>query len=404
MYQAKLSGKNRYSLFDIEQDRLVRGQHSSLVRINEALERQEFVLYYQPKVNLRTGAIVGVEALIRWEHPERGLLPPAYFLSEVENNPVGIRIGEWVISTALSQMSAWAKHGINMPVSVNVSANHLQHPDFVERLKMLLAAHPDTSPESLELEVLESSVLKDIAQASAVIRRCADIGVHFALDDFGTGFSSLTYLKRLPTRTLKIDQSFVRDMVDNTDDLSILEGVLRLATAFNRRAVAEGVETLDHGKMLIQLGCEIAQGYAIAKPMSAHDLFEWANTWQPDPVWKATMPISQENMPILYGIVEHRAWVRLVESCLTGKLDSVPMLDYLQCQFGRWLSNVKSNRQSGQEPIFRLIIEPLHKQIHTLATELLELKILGDDEHVMERIPELYQLKDVLLERLAELI
>ena len=404
MYQAKLSGKNRFSLFDFERERLVRGQHSSLSRINEALERQEFVLYYQPKVNLRTGLIVGAEALIRWEHPERGLLPPAYFLPEVENNELGIRIGDWVINAALSQMTEWSTHGLNLPVSVNVSANHLQHPEFVERLKSMLIAHSNVPPNFLELEVLESSVLKDITHASTVIMRCADLGVHFALDDFGTGFSSLTYLKRLPTRTLKIDQSFVREMVENTDDLSILEGVLRLATAFNRHAVAEGVETLDHGKLLIQLGCEIAQGYAIAKPMPAENIIGWANTWKSDPSWNNTMPVSPENMPILYGIVEHRAWARIVESCLMGKRESVSVLEYVQCQFGEWLNKIKINRSSDQESVFQLIVDPMHHQIHKLAIELITMKIKGQDERVLERMSEFFHLRDQLLATLSELI
>jgi EAL domain-containing protein (putative c-di-GMP-specific phosphodiesterase class I) len=169
---------------------------------------------------------------------------------------------------------------------MNVGARQLQQRDFVDRLRALLAAHPGVKPGRLQLEVLETSALEDIAQVSQVIEDCAQIGVNFALDDFGTGYSSLTYLKRLRVTLLKIDQSFVRDMLDDPDDLNILEGVIGLAAAFKRREViAEGVETIAHGSALINLGCDLAQGYGVAKPMPCGALPQWVSTWKPDPTW-----------------------------------------------------------------------------------------------------------------------
>jgi EAL domain-containing protein (putative c-di-GMP-specific phosphodiesterase class I) len=150
---------------------------------------------------------------------------------------------------------------------VNIAAHHLQQPDFTDRLRALLAEHAEISPSRLELEVLETSALRDVAQVSGVLAACRDLGVSIALDDFGTGYSSLTYFKRLPVNTLKIDRSFVRDVLDDPEDLSILEGVLGLATAFDRMAIAEGVETADHGRLLLQLGCVYGQGNGIALPM-----------------------------------------------------------------------------------------------------------------------------------------
>ncbi|MGB7646051.1 MAG: EAL domain-containing protein [Pseudomonas fluorescens] len=285
MYQAKVAGKNRYHLFDSEQDRFLRGQYESREHIRLALEHHEFVLYYQPKVNMRTGKVMGAEALIRWQHPEKGLLPPALFLPVIEDDALAVTLGEWVIDTALTQIERWHAAGLEMPVSVNIGARQLQQRDFVERLCAILAAHPRVNPDRLELEVLESNAVEDIAQVSRVIEACAQFGVMFALDDFGTGYSSLTYLKRLHVTQLKIDQSFVRDLLDDPDDLVIVQGVISLAAAFNRQVIAEGVETVPHGTLLLRLGCELAQGYGIARPMTAEELPHWSASWQPDPAW-----------------------------------------------------------------------------------------------------------------------
>ena len=286
MCQAKLAGKHRFHIFDAEQDRTVRGHHESLERSRRALCDHEFVLHYQPKVNMRTGEVVGVEALIRWQHPQDGLLLPAVFLPVVEDHPLAIDLGEWVIDAALTQVELWHAVGLHLPISVNVGACQLQQGDFVDRLRAILASHPGLDPACLELELLESSALRDLAHVSRVIDACREIGVAFALDDFGTGYSSLTYLKRLPVSLLKIDQSFVRGMLDDPDDLAILEGVIGLARAFRRQVIAEGVETVAHGDMLLRLGCELAQGYGIARPMPARDLPAWVAQWRPDPAWR----------------------------------------------------------------------------------------------------------------------
>ncbi len=285
MYQAKVAGKNRYHVFDAAQDSSLRVHHESLERIRVALVQREFVLHYQPKVNMHSGQVIGAEALIRWQHPEKGLLAPNTFLPVIEDHPLAVDVGEWVIDTALTQIERWRVAGLDLPVSVNIGARQLQQGDFVHRLKTILARHPQVNPKSLELEVLETSALADMEQVSQVIEDCAKIGVKFALDDFGTGYSSLTYLKRLRVALLKIDQSFVRDMLDDADDLAILQGVIGLAAAFKRQVIAEGVETVAHGTALMQLGCELAQGYGIARPMPPEQLPAWAATWQPDAAW-----------------------------------------------------------------------------------------------------------------------
>lgn len=285
MYLAKLAGKGRYHLFDADQDTHLRGYHERLQRMDQALQQHEFVLLYQPKVNMRTGLMVGAEALIRWQHPQSGLLEPAEFLPVIEDHPLAIAVGEWVIEQALCQMEAWHAAGLDVPVSVNIGARQLQHPDFVDRLRAILAAHPEVPGKCIELEVLETNALKDIDQVSKVIAACGQFGVRFALDDFGTGYSSLTYLKRLRVALLKIDQSFVRDMLVDADDLAILQGVIGLANAFHLEVIAEGVETVAHGTALMKLGCELAQGYGIARPMPADQLPAWARSWRPAAAW-----------------------------------------------------------------------------------------------------------------------
>jgi EAL domain-containing protein (putative c-di-GMP-specific phosphodiesterase class I) len=256
-----------------------------LDRVRRALHNNELVLHYQPKVNMRSGVIEGAEALIRWRHPERGLLLPAAFLPTLENQPLAVEVGDWVIHSCLRQMVQWQKKGLRIAVSANVSALQLQQPDFVEKLRQVLALYPELVRHQLSLEVLETSALEDLLHVAKVIRECKKLGVDFSLDDFGTGYSSLTYLRRLPVTQLKIDQSFVRDMLEDVDDLAILKGVIGLARAFNREVIAEGVETLAHGQALLALGCELAQGYGIARPMPGSDIPVWADAWAQNADW-----------------------------------------------------------------------------------------------------------------------
>jgi diguanylate cyclase (GGDEF)-like protein/PAS domain S-box-containing protein len=287
MYLAKQAGKNRYHLFDVAHDAAIQSRQVALQRISVAVTAREFVLYYQPKVNMRSGQVTGAEALIRWVHPERGLLLPGSFLPGIEDHPISVVLGEWVIHCALAQMTTWHAEGLALPVSVNIGALQLQQPDFPDRLAALLAAHPDVPPRWLRLEILETSALEDIVQVSGTMRACQALGVTFALDDFGTGYSSLTYLKHLPAEVLKIDQSFVRNMTEQADDLAIVQGVIGLANVFQREVIAEGVETKSHGDMLMSIGCDLAQGYGIARPMPAHEMPAWVATWQEGAVWRA---------------------------------------------------------------------------------------------------------------------
>lgn len=214
-----------------DNDEAVRQLHGVVAEIRAALEKDEFVLFYQPKVNLQTGDIVGAEALIRWNHPTKGFTPPNEFLPMVENHILSIDIGEWVLHAAL------------------------------------------------ELEIVETSALENLEAVSGQIRECQTLGVTFSLDDFGTGFSSLSYLRRLPVQKLKIDMSFVRGMLVDANDFAIVEGVLGLARSFGLEVIAEGVETPEHSARLIEIGCFFGQGYGIARPMPGESLPAWAKNW-----------------------------------------------------------------------------------------------------------------------------
>ncbi|ORU94292.1 MAG: hypothetical protein A6F70_08175 [Cycloclasticus sp. symbiont of Bathymodiolus heckerae] len=286
MYVAKTKGKNRYSRFDSESDHRAVKKQSELSKIRRALVAKEFCLYYQPKVNMRTGELYGAEALIRWLHPEKGVISPFGFLPVVDGNKMEIKIGDWVIAEGLQQLDDWQRDGIELELSINISSYHLLSHHFLSVLKQLLAKHPDVSPAKLQLEILESSVLGDIGAISEILESCRDeLGVKIALDDFGTGYSSLTHLRQLPAGTVKIDRTFVRDILNDENDLAIVKAVVGLADSFKLDVIAEGVETVDQGLKLLQIGCDRAQGFGIAKPMPAMKMLSWIKSYQPNQKW-----------------------------------------------------------------------------------------------------------------------
>ncbi|CAB1367400.1 EAL domain-containing protein [Denitratisoma oestradiolicum] len=283
MAAARERGYNSYRLFDTAHTRQPRRQASA--RLREALAAQEFELHYQPKVCLRSGRVVGTEALLRWRHPERGLLLPGEFMTIIEDAGLCVEVGKWVIENALAQADVWRRAGTDLAVSVNVSSRQLQDAQFIPHLTDVLKAFPQLPNGVLELEIVESAALHDIQRVGEIIEQCRQLGVSFALDDFGTGYSSLAYLKRLPARTLKIDQSFIVDLLRNSEDVAIVESIIGLTQAFRRQVVAEGVETRELGAMVLRLGCDVAQGYGIARPMRGELMPDWVRAYRPDPSW-----------------------------------------------------------------------------------------------------------------------
>lgn len=287
---------------------------------------------------------------------------------------------------------------------MNISGHHLQQPAFVDRLRAALAERPAVPPQRLELEVLETAALEDIGHVSSVIRQCSELGVGFALDDFGTGYSSLTYFRRLPARVLKIDQSFVRDMLDDPDDLSIVEGVIGLTRAFQRQVIAEGVETPAHGALLLHLGCDLGQGYGIARPMPPERIPAWVAGFAPDPLWATAVGFqwTREDLPLLSMEVEHRRWVeQLLAHVLHGE-DRPPALGEHECRFGRWW-NGPGNARYGTLPGFETLA-PLHREVHALGVEMLALRSAGRDQELGNRAEALAAARDRLIEQVRELM
>ena len=280
MYGAKQAGRNGYQFFDPENRRRNEERVMAIGRVQEALDESELTLHYQPKVDMRRGVVLGLEALVRWDHPQHGLIAPMQFLPLIENTGLSSHVGDWVLSQALEHLAAWRRAGHDISVSVNVSARHLQEPDFAQRLAELLARHRDAPATALELEVLETAAHADIEATSALLARCRELGVRFALDDFGTGYSTLTYLKQLPVDVLKIDRSFVHHMLDDAQDRAIVEGVIGLARTFQCSVVAEGVESPAQARALLEMGCNIGQGTGIAAPMPAAAVSGWIRDYR----------------------------------------------------------------------------------------------------------------------------
>ena len=394
MYQGKQQGKNCYHLFDPKTDTQIRQKNASIARIERALLDHEMVLYYQPKVDTKKGLVCGMEALIRWQHPEKGLILPNEFLPIIEDDDLIIAIGEWVIESALKQLHCWLTQGLELSVSINVASRHLQDADFLNHLVQSLSVYPDIKPSQFEIEILETAALNDIEQISNIIFKGQEIGISFALDDFGTGYSSLTYLKRLPAQTLKIDQTFVKDMLVDPDELTIVHGVLGLASAFERKVVAEGVESNEHGELLIQLGCFILQGYGIAKPMPAKDISNWISNWEPAPNWQKMSHLfwDDSDYPILSAAVEHRYWIKLISHAVKNNL-AFPVkniMDHHNCHFGNWYYGIGKIRYAGNT-IFKQIADP-HRRVHKICHQI----------EILSQTNKNQQAKDLLSEMLKE--
>jgi EAL domain-containing protein (putative c-di-GMP-specific phosphodiesterase class I) len=269
MYHAKDSGRNNYQFFTPDMNVRAIKRQSLENGLRHAMERQEFVLHYQPTMNLETGTIVGVEALIRWRHPQLGLVPPAQFVPVAEECGFIVAIGRWVLREACRQARAWQDAGLPpMRIAINVSAAELRDKDFVAGVRAILT---ETGLESryLELELTETFLMQDSASTTAVLQALRDIGVKLALDDFGTGYSSLSHLKRFPIDTLKIDQSFVRDLTTDPDDASIVSAVISMGKSLHMRVVAEGVETREQLAFLHEQSCPEGQGYYFSRPVAA---------------------------------------------------------------------------------------------------------------------------------------
>jgi len=371
MYQAKLKGKHRFHLFNPQHAQMTVLKNNKIDDINLALENNEFQLYYQPKVNMVSGNVYGFEALIRWIHPKKGLIPPLDFLPIVEGTDLEVKIGNWVVNEALAQLKTWHQRDIRPEVSINISSHHLLSGSFFAELDAALAKYPSVDSQCLQLEILESSALGDLSAISNIIETCQrDLGVKVALDDFGTGYSSLTHLRSLPVDTIKIDQSFVRDMLDDPSDYAIIDGIIGLSESFNREVIAEGVETTEHGLMLLMMGCEEAQGYGIAKPMPAETIEPWLKDYSPNQAWQQCsnnhLTTKEKKLKFFRLVSEHwkEEFISNIQSS-PEKVESWPIMNSKRCPCGAWI------KRSKQDPSFKAEdlkqFNQAHEALHRIA-------------------------------------
>ncbi|GAD21286.1 EAL domain-containing protein [Acidovorax sp. MR-S7] len=287
MYAAKQAGRNRFHAFDAVQERALQAQREQSAQLAAALERGELRLYLQPKVDMRRGTVVGAEALARWHHPERGVLAPAQFLHLIEGHAeLQALFGEWVVDTALAIVAGLMGQGLAVPVSINITPEHLRRSGFADWMASRLALRPGVPAYLLNMELTESAALYDMDHVAYELTRLRALGMSISFDDFGTGYSSLAYLRRLPMDHLKLDRSFVAGMTTDPGDRAIVQGVIGLARSFGYQIVAEGVETVEQGQMLLQMGCTLAQGYCIARPMPAEEFAAWAAAWHAPGAWR----------------------------------------------------------------------------------------------------------------------
>ncbi|WOJ92740.1 EAL domain-containing protein [Congregibacter variabilis] len=292
MYEAKQQGKRRLHVFD-------RG----LLRVSEtrgnveaALARGEFEIFYQPKINLISGEIVGAEALSRWNHPQRGLLQPAEFLPLIDRENLHLEFGDWVITEAIKQIDLELQSKVCLPISVNIAGVHLRQNNFIDSIVAKMQSSEKTAGQLLEIEILETSALDDVNAVAKIITMANTFGIRFSLDDFGTGFSSLTHLRRLPVSTVKIDTSFVRDMLESEEDAAIVSSIISLCLGLGRNVVAEGVSSVAHARALVNMQCIYGQGFGIARPMCAQEFNQWIVDWEKTNIWRALMS-SDDSQP-----------------------------------------------------------------------------------------------------------
>ena len=275
MYAAKRSGGACHCFYTPAMDENARDNFDMIRDLRQALDNNEMELFYQPKIDARSGKITAAEALLRWKHPKRGMVPPNVFIPVAERSGLIVALGSWVIEDACRQARRWREHGLRMRLAINLSVHQMHQGDLVQRIEGALERHR-IHPSLLTCEITESVAMEDTKATQETFRRLGKAGIHLSIDDFGTGYSSLSYLRRLPAEELKIDRSFVTDIESSSDARAVVDAVVKLAHALGLRVVAEGVENPRQQQILADMGCDEMQGYLFAKPMSARALLLWA--------------------------------------------------------------------------------------------------------------------------------
>jgi diguanylate cyclase (GGDEF)-like protein/PAS domain S-box-containing protein len=406
MYQAKALGGHQHRLFEGQDDQETPLRLQRIERLAQGLRDGELRLLFQPKVHLGSGVMTGVEALLRWQHPEEGLLLPLEFLPLVKQHPLDEQITTWVIEQVLAQQKRWLAQGYSWPISFNMSAEIFQSAAILAGLQRRLALCPEVSPALLEIELVESGTLDDLHRLGALMSRYQALGIKVALGNFGQGGSSLLHLKRLPVNTVKIDPSFVHGMVDDPADLALVESLITMVRLFGRSVIAEGVGTAEQGLLLMRLGCRYGQGHAIARAMSAEAIPAWAAAYQGETSWRlwADVAWNVNDFPLLMAQQDHIHWVEQIVAATQGvslRLSAQEVCDHHRCRFGQWYYG-EGQRHYGDLAAFR-DIESVHAEVHRVGLEALQLNADGQNEAAQQKAQVLIGLRDLVLAHLIEL-
>jgi diguanylate cyclase (GGDEF)-like protein len=407
MYKAKNSGKNQFCFFDTKEHVKVKANFRALKKIEKAIDSGEFQLYYQPKLSAHNLKVESFEVLSRWVHPILGVLSPSEFLPLIENDDLMYKFDEWVIRESLLGVQKLKKEGIDVYLSVNISPKQFKQTNFVNKVKNIVS-DMDIDPSYLkhvEFEITENTALESITHTNQTMYELNNMGVSFALDDFGTGYSSLTHLKQLNVDTIKIDRSFIDDMLHDSQDMAIVNAVISLSKVFQIEVVAEGAENIEQLLMLLELGCDSIQGYTISKPMSYDDTLSYMKNFTSDPRWK----IVTKNLPrradfeLLLAQSNHKYWAELViDSISRDSYKNIPQLSYNSCRLGKWLHNNGKKHFEKFGSFHELIA--IHKKIHKEVGIIIEsLSKNSSDEKKEEAIKNVVKFRDQLISTIEKL-
>ena len=365
--------------FDTEFEREIIDRNIRTEALRLAIGNGELMLHYQPQVDMAAGRVLGVEALVRWNHPTDGLLPPASFLDLIQDDEqLGMALTQWVLNQALNDLERLRDLGYTLGMSVNIIIPALEsmRAVFLDYLRKMLRQHASLEPELLILEIVENVLIDDLSKATSTINQMQKLGLKISLDDFGTGFSSLSYLKHLSFDELKIDQGFVRDMLHDREDMTIVQAVISLSQSFGVPVIAEGVETARHADMLLRLGCTRAQGYAISRPLAIDALVIWLRDWRPAPEWKHIAPMSSHFYPVASMLSAHIGWGESLEKYLRKELVDPPILEMNACEFGAILS---LHQSTAERDDFSQKAIHCHEALHAAGVAVLAAHQSADD-------------------------
>ncbi len=403
MYAAKQGGKNLVQRFAPQMEAAVHAQQSAFDLLRQALAEHWLCLHYQPVLGISgrdVGCVIGVEALLRIRHPEQGMLAAQAFISALDTPHLARPVGRWVLQQALGQAQLWNAQGLDLRVMVNISTLHFLDSAWLDDWREALAGHPGVRPGQIEIELTESGALRDLDLAADVMRASIAAGVRVALDDFGQGETTLRYLQRLPAHAIKIDQAFVRDMIDDPRDYAIVAGLLHIATLMGLTTVAEGVEDLDTLNLLASLGCYYAQGYGIARPMPAEELPAWTQAWTP-PVLSRLSVYASPNLPE----IQRQRFIRLFAAA-KGRIpfpQRVMETDAERyCHLGQWLHGAGQfffGNDSRYADIHRR-----HAQIHALAQRAKVAADAGDHTRALGLVQQAEAINNALLDDLERIV